>query len=294
MAEQSWVESQATAATEWEEVEMTRMTTSGGKEEKNDDSAVHRASLVACSFESLWTRLTAFPLIDAKAAAREAIDQSRAAGRRRRRPTLLCFGSGASRQQLPPALADEQLLIVTMTKVPYNDSDSLHWELLYSVYKHMINDRSNQSRVPRIGAHWETIGFQGDDPATDLRGVGIFGLCQLLFLISEGLNSQMVAKLLDLSRDDRQNFPLSVVGLNFTKMIIDRLKQGKLNKLILKENSCITIVNGIYRGCFLIFYRMWVSRKCTILDFNAVSTEINDTVKRRPKYLLNMANLPEA
>ena len=26
---------------------------------------------------------------------------------------------------------------------------------------------------PRYGGHWEEIGFQGTDPATDLRGVGM-------------------------------------------------------------------------------------------------------------------------
>jgi hypothetical protein len=36
--------------------------------------------------------------------------------------------------------------------------------------------------VPRFGHHWGSIGFQGDDPATDLRGVGMLGLLQLLYL----------------------------------------------------------------------------------------------------------------
>jgi hypothetical protein len=36
--------------------------------------------------------------------------------------------------------------------------------------------------VPRFGQHWGRIGFQGDDPATDLRGVGMLGLLQLLYL----------------------------------------------------------------------------------------------------------------
>jgi hypothetical protein len=36
--------------------------------------------------------------------------------------------------------------------------------------------------VPRFGQHWGAVGFQGDDPATDLRGVGMLGLLQLLYL----------------------------------------------------------------------------------------------------------------
>lgn len=32
----------------------------------------------------------------------------------------------------------------------------------------------------RIGQHWGEIGFQGDDPATDFRGMGLLGLKNLV------------------------------------------------------------------------------------------------------------------
>ena len=32
----------------------------------------------------------------------------------------------------------------------------------------------------RFGSHWGQIGFQGKDPATDLRGMGLLGLNQML------------------------------------------------------------------------------------------------------------------
>jgi hypothetical protein len=38
--------------------------------------------------------------------------------------------------------------------------------------------------VPRLGPHWADLGFQGEDPATDLRAAGVLGLLQLLFLHS--------------------------------------------------------------------------------------------------------------
>jgi hypothetical protein len=31
----------------------------------------------------------------------------------------------------------------------------------------------------RRGSHWQELGFQGDDPATDLRGCGMLGLLQV-------------------------------------------------------------------------------------------------------------------
>jgi len=43
---------------------------------------------------------------------------------------------------------------------------------------------AGNSDCPRYGSHWERIGFQGNDPATDLRGVGLLGLLQPLFLVT--------------------------------------------------------------------------------------------------------------
>ena len=48
--------------------------------------------------------------------------------------------------------------------------------ILSQVYRNFLQEEVNE----RIGEHWQVIGFQGSDPATDLRGVGIFGLFLLL------------------------------------------------------------------------------------------------------------------
>lgn len=35
----------------------------------------------------------------------------------------------------------------------------------------------------RYGPHWEQVGFQGNDPSTDLRGCGILSLLLLIFML---------------------------------------------------------------------------------------------------------------
>lgn len=57
----------------------------------------------------------------------------------------------------------------------------MHYSILQSVYQNLIGMTSSCART---GAHWESIGFQGADPATDLRGVGMLGLLQLLHLLT--------------------------------------------------------------------------------------------------------------
>ena len=52
--------------------------------------------------------------------------------------------------------------------------------MLRTIYRQLT---STTVDCPRYGSHWETIGFQGTDPSTDLRGVGILGLVQQYCLI---------------------------------------------------------------------------------------------------------------
>lgn len=49
--------------------------------------------------------------------------------------------------------------------------------MLRTIYRQLT---STTVDCPRYGSHWETIGFQGTDPSTDLRGVGILGLVQVM------------------------------------------------------------------------------------------------------------------
>ncbi|VDK46092.1 unnamed protein product [Anisakis simplex] len=248
------------------------------------------------SFQSVWSKLIAEDLTEEKACASEIISKAESISHHAsssRIPHCICRRS--TKLALRNAtLADERLTIIALTKVKYSESNPTHWEMLVSIYKHIIDDRHSRAEIKRYGDHWETIGFQGDDPATDLRGVGIFGLCQLLFLVSNGLSSQMTSQLLHLSNDKIQSFPLAVVGLTWTQIIVERLKRGKLNELAIKENSFISVVNGIYRGCFLAFDSLWRVRRCTITDFCKISEEIRRMVRRKPKHLLNMAILNKA
>uniref|UniRef100_A0A0N5BW68 ELMO domain-containing protein n=1 Tax=Strongyloides papillosus TaxID=174720 RepID=A0A0N5BW68_STREA len=190
-------------------------------------------------------------------------------------------------------LEEEKILILALSFSQYSDENPIHWEILSSVYKccNLNEKHNNRKGVPRYGKHWEDIGFQSHDPPTDFRGCGIFGLCQILFLVSSGLSESIKEDIIKLSQDEIHNFPFAIVGLNFTKIIIDRLYRGKLKKLAEKEKTYISVVNGIYRGIWIMFYRIWKSRKCQINDFPNILNELKKIVKTRPKYLLNMAIL---
>ncbi|VDD89515.1 unnamed protein product [Enterobius vermicularis] len=269
----------------------------------NKSSAISETGSVvysqpSCSFQSIWSRLNNEDLTEQKALAKEILAETEANRSKGVSVTrCICLAPRSSKCPLRSSvLYDERLTIIALTKVKFSHSDRTHWEMLLSIYRSLSGDFVND--VPHIGSHWESVGFQDNDPSTDLRGVGIFGLCQLLFLISNGLSTQKMTQLLELSNDKVQNFPFAIVSLNWTQIVIERLKRGKLNRLANQENSVLSVVNGIYRGCFLTFQTLWRARQCTTADFCKVSEayyfiEIRTLVKRRPKHLLNMAVLSE-
>ena len=93
----------------------------------------------------------------------------------------------------------EQETFFAIAKVPLDNNVIQHIQILQTIYKLLTKSTNDCSRV---GSHWETIGFQGNDPATDLRSVGMLGLLQLLYFIEN--YKQFVDDIYSLSRDEFQ------------------------------------------------------------------------------------------
>lgn len=86
----------------------------------------------------------------------------------------------------PPSLDSIKLIeerdrIFAFALRPFDNQDPYHFRFLSTIYQHLTETPLLECR--RYGAHWEQIGFQGNDPATDLRGVGILGLLNILYFI---------------------------------------------------------------------------------------------------------------
>ena len=72
--------------------------------------------------------------------------------------------------------------------------------------------------------------LQGTDPGTDLRGVGMLGLLQLLYLSNTPHLIPLARDIYRVSVDDEQNFPLAVMSLNMTRIALQALRHGELNR----------------------------------------------------------------
>lgn len=81
-------------------------------------------------------------------------------------------------RKLPKALEQQQRRLLGLAKLPFDNSDDAHGQALGMLY----TSCTAQPCPGRLGRHWEGLGFQGSDPATDLRGAGMLAVLQLLHL----------------------------------------------------------------------------------------------------------------
>ena len=66
-----------------------------------------------------------------------------------------------------------------LRKTPYDSDNPIHENKLRSLWRALVPDQPLESRVSK---QWGDIGFQGDDPSTDFRGMGLLGLENLLYV----------------------------------------------------------------------------------------------------------------
>lgn len=120
-------------------------------------------------------------------------------------------------------------LIISIAATPFSEND-LNVAILKTIFWRLKGGKS----VMRFGKHWEEIGFQGTNPATDLRGVGLLGLICILNWFKREESSSLALAAFRLSLDPIQNFPFCVMSINVTRLCLQQLKAGNLNREILR------------------------------------------------------------
>ena len=60
--------------------------------------------------------------------------------------------------------------------------DEMHRKMLLTVYAKLTGDY-REEKIDTVGKHWETIGFQGEDPSTDVRACGALAVANMLSFV---------------------------------------------------------------------------------------------------------------
>ncbi|NXF41411.1 ELMD3 protein, partial [Nyctibius bracteatus] len=209
------------------------------------------------------------------------------AARRRGLPALLRFLFGPPRLQ--PQLRDERELALAMAHCGLDDTESVHMRILQTIYKQLT--RSSLG-CPRYGAHWEELGFQGADPGTDLRGMGMLGLMQLLYFVTDTRTLPLAREIFQLSQHETQArpwslyFPFCIMSFNITRIVVQALREGRLSRVCNRRQQVMAVLNDVYAAVFLQLYHVWKRQHKTVADAGFLLQELESSTKTKPKRLL--------
>ena len=84
-----------------------------------------------------------------------------------------------------------------------------------------------------ITEEWGELGFQGKDPSTDFRGMGLLGLIQLEYFGTK--HYEKASEILLHSNHIRRFYPYAATGINFTGLIYDFLFQRRFHCILLTK-----------------------------------------------------------
>jgi len=165
-----------------------------------------------------------------------------------------------------------------------DDSTDLQKQMLFTIYKRLTGTDVD---CPRFGSHWENIGFQGNDPATDLRGCGILSLFLTIYLF-EPTYLKVTQDIYKLSLNDTQNFPFCVMGINLVRIMLQVMRKNLLNCYFNKATSSLFEVCGrFYMALFLELYLKWKNNNKTIRESGFVLRDLETKANKSPKGLIN-------
>ena len=151
--------------------------------------------------------------------------------------------------RLGDALEADRERVFAVAKMKMKDDDETHAGA-HAVYARLVGgDR------PPDWLHWEDVGFQGADPATDLRGCGMLGLLQLLMLVDR--NPGNAKAIHALSRDPVQEFPMAPLSINITHIALKAMRKGLLVAESKRRGSVWDAADAFYAGAFYEFYHRW-------------------------------------
>nr|CAG4650365.1 EOG090X0AMT [Sida crystallina] len=163
--------------------------------------------------------------------------------------------------------------IEELRKTSYNSDDSEHERKLQELWDLLMPGRPLEARV---SDSWKEIGFQGNDPMTDFRGMGLLGLENLIYFSKN--YSGAALHVLSHSHHPKYGYSFACVGINLTHMSYHMWKDGTAKTHVF--NAChhthaeVPDMSHFHRFyCYLYFEfdKMWLSEKpSSIMDFSRI------------------------
>ncbi|XP_036373131.1 ELMO domain-containing protein 2 isoform X1 [Megalops cyprinoides] len=167
-----------------------------------------------------------------------------------------------------------------LRKQMFDSEKAEHENMLLKLWDLLVPSVKLESRITK---QWGHIGFQGDDPKTDFRGMGMLGLTNLVFF-SENY-TDVAQQVLSHSNHPKLGYSYAIVGINLTEMAYSLLKSGALKPHFyntVPQSPKLEHFHQLY--CYLAyeFDKFWVEEKPeSIMEFNRYREKFHEQVKKQ-------------
>ncbi|KAL1140865.1 hypothetical protein AAG570_000793 [Ranatra chinensis] len=160
----------------------------------------------------------------------------------------------------------------------FDSNDPKHEEILMRLWNAMKPHNRLEARITK---QWQDIGFQGDDPKTDFRGMGMLGLENLVYFGEE--YSGAAVHVLSHSLHPQYGYAYAIVGINITSLAYDLLKDGSLKTHV--YNACksmptLRVFHLLYCYLFYEFDKFWVeSKPKDVMEFTFIKDKFETNIR---------------
>mmetsp|Transcript_7656 Transcript_7656/g.10597 ORF Transcript_7656/g.10597 Transcript_7656/m.10597 type:complete len:337 (-) Transcript_7656:1-1011(-) len=137
----------------------------------------------------------------------------------------------------------------------------MHFRMLRTLYTKLTRNKA----CPTIGGHWEVMGFQHTDPRTDInRSGGVLNIIHLAWFLSSPQLIDTLRSMFVLSQSQDQEFPLALVSINITSLVLQAFVAGHSSKLCNSSGAVLETTCKLHAAGLWFFQSRWRSLKRSI------------------------------
>ncbi|XP_065151321.2 ELMO domain-containing protein 2 isoform X2 [Paramisgurnus dabryanus] len=167
-----------------------------------------------------------------------------------------------------------------LRKEVFDSENEEHERMLLKLWDLLMPTVKLESRITK---QWCRIGFQGDDPKTDFRGMGMLGLTNLVFFSEKYTDASR--KVLSHSNHPKLGYSYAIVGINLTEMAYSLMNSGALKSHFYNTVSGKPQMQHFHQFyCYLAyeFDKFWLEEEPeSIMEFNRYREKFHDKVKEQ-------------
>lgn len=129
-------------------------------------------------------------------------------------------------------------------------NDEMEYRILYTIY----NFYTKENKCPKVGEHWQEIGFQSDQPKNDLLTIGAFGPLQFLYYTEKySYDSYELYKFLV---QQKCAWVFAKTMFDITKIVINLMDTNALDYFFKTNNKVNYVMNEVFVGMVYYFNQM--------------------------------------